>query len=105
MSQASQNLPAVQPWEHDVQNDQIEMHLLREVQSFESIFGDINDKTCFPESLLQELGCLCFIFNDKDLHDWPTGNECVERKCICRSEMIYRGVDPKGARIDVGSKS
>ena len=64
LAQATENLPAIQPGEHHVENDQIELQFLREVQPIQSVCGDINDKSCLPKSLLQELGGFGFIFDD-----------------------------------------
>jgi hypothetical protein len=69
LAQASENLPAIQPWEHHVENDEIELQFLREVQPIQSISGDIDDETRLPKSLLQELGGLGFIFDDQNSHE------------------------------------
>jgi hypothetical protein len=68
LAEASQNLPAVQSREHHVENDEIELQLLREVQPIQSILGDIYDETCLPKSLLQELGRFGFVFDDQNSH-------------------------------------
>ena len=42
--------------------------------------ADIDDKACFPKSLLQKLGSLRFIFYDQNLHNGPVSNENL--KCF-----------------------
>jgi len=69
LAQARENLPAVQPWEHHVENDEIELQLLHEVQPIQSVSGDIDDETCLPKSFLQELGGLGFVFDNQNSHD------------------------------------
>jgi hypothetical protein len=51
-AQAAENLPAIQPWEHYVENDHIELQFLHKVQTIQSISGDIDDETCLSKSFL-----------------------------------------------------
>src|SRR5208337_1926717 len=85
LAQASENLPAIQSWEHHIKNDEIKLQFLREVQPIQTISGDIDDKTCLPKSLLQELSGLGFIFDDQNSHDQPAQNATANnmvRACL-----------------------
>ncbi len=72
LAQSGQNLPAIQVGKHDVQNDEIELHFLRQVQPVQPVTGHVDNVARFAKSLLQELGGLGFVFDDQNSHtlDW-----------------------------------
>jgi hypothetical protein len=63
-TQPGKNLPAIQAGNHHVQNNQVELHFLPQAKSLQTVSRYIDGKTCFSQTLLQELGGFDFIFND-----------------------------------------
>src|SRR5580658_7629189 len=94
LAQASEHLPAIQPWQHHVENDEIEWQFSCEVQPIQSISGDIDNETCLSKSLLQELGGLGSIFDNQNSHESQTSKLNLTENCsgseACRPRDRYR---------------
>ncbi len=82
LAQASEHVPSVLAGKHDIENDQVELNFEGEVQTLQAIFGNVHDIAGLAQAFLQELGSLCFVFDNEDFHDEPTWNEnCLLQTC------------------------
>ena len=68
LTQARENLPAIQTGNHHVQYHQIEFHFQRQVQPVQTISCHFDAKARFAKPLLQELCGFHFVFDNQNSH-------------------------------------
>lgn len=68
---ALQQLPAVQARQHDIQDDQRELELCRQVLAIQPVVSGLHGITGLAQRLAQVIGCLGFVFHYQDTHRLP----------------------------------
>ncbi len=70
-AQAAEQVPAVDAGQVDVEDHQFVRVLQGHVQAVDTIVGAVDDVAAFGQALVQVVGSLDFIFDNKDAHVRP----------------------------------
>ena len=62
--------PALDVWQHDVQDDQVEPLGHRQMVSVQAVARELHDKTGLGQALLEVFTNLRFVFDQENFHRW-----------------------------------
>jgi hypothetical protein len=81
LAQTRKNLPAIEAGQHYIQNDEVEVHILRQLQPVQTIARHIDNKACFSQAFFQKLCGLRFIVYDQNSHMRPGPLDSIGVQC------------------------